>query len=131
MQILKIVATLLSLSIAGLGLLGVVAPEALLAFARPLLTPPALYAVALVRVAFGALLIAVASASRAPGTLRWLGGFIVVAGLLTPFFGAERFAEMTTSLSERLSLLRTVAFAALLVGLLLAYALNPSRKVPG
>jgi len=128
MRVPKIIATLMSLAIAALGVLGV-APEALLEFGRSLLVPPALYAVAAVRVVFGVLLIAVAPSSRAPMALRVLGGFIVVAGLVTPFFGVERFVGVVTWLSERLSLIRGFALVPLLLGLLLVYAININRKL--
>ena len=129
MRVLKIIATLLSLAIVCLGALGVVAPEVLLRVAGSLLAPPQLYTVAAVRVVFGALLILVARASRAPTALRIFGGLIVVAGLFTPFFGVERFGELIAWLSERLSLLRGFALVPVLVGLLLIYAINSNREV--
>ena len=129
MRVLKIIATLMCLAVAGLGLLGLVAPDVLLAFGRSLLAPPALYVVAAVRVVFGALLIAVAAASRAPLALRILGGLIVIAGLFTPFFGAERFGGAVAWLSERLSLLRWAALVPTVLGLLLVYAITSRRQV--
>ena len=129
MRALKIITTLMCLAIACLGALGVVAPEVLLRFARSLLAPPELYAVAAVRVVFGALLISVAGKSRAPTTLRIFGGLIVVAGLFTPFLGAERFGGVIAWLSEQLSLVRAFALVPVLMGLLLIYAINSTRKV--
>jgi hypothetical protein len=129
MRILKIIATLMSLAVAGLGVLGVVFPEVLLRFGGSLLAPPELYAVAAVRVIFGALLISVAAVSRTPMALRILGGFIVVAGVFTPFFGVERFGGAIAWLSERLSLVRGFALVPVLLGLLLVYAINSNRKL--
>jgi hypothetical protein len=129
MRVLKTIATLMSLAVAGLGLLGVVAPDELLGFGSSLLAPPALYAVATARVVFGALLITVARSSRAPIALRVLGSFIFVAGLSTPFLGVERFGGVVASLSEKLWLVRMIAFVPLLLGLLLVYAINSKRKV--
>jgi hypothetical protein len=129
MRALKFITAVMCLAIAALGLLGLVVPELLLALGRALLAPPALYAVAAVRVVFGALLIAVASASRGPMTLRILGGFIVVAGLVTPFVSVERFGAAVAWLSEQLLFVRAVALVPLLLGLLLLYAINPKRHV--
>jgi len=129
MRILKAIATLMSLAVAVLGLVGVFAPEALLSFGRLLLAPPALYAVAVARVVFGVLLIAVAARSRVPRALRVLGSFIVVAGLITPFFAVERFGGVVVWLSERPTLVRVFALVPLLLGLLLIYVINTNRKV--
>lgn len=130
MKILKIVATLMSLSIAGLGILGLVAPDVLLEFGRSLLVPPALYGVAAVRVAFGALLILVATQSRMPRTLRVIGAVIVVAGILTPLFGIERIGEVFGWISAQASfLVRAVAVLPLGIGLFFVFALNSHRRV--
>src|SRR5688572_47580 len=94
MKALKLVTTVMSLAISGVGVLGIVAPAVLLEFGRSLLAPPALYWVAAVRIVFGALLILVATESRLPRTVLVIGVFIVVAGLLTPLFGSERFGEV-------------------------------------
>jgi hypothetical protein len=82
MKVFKLVTTVMSLAIAGLGVVGVVAPAVLLESGRSLLAPPVLYCVAAVRVVFGARLILVATESRMPRTLQVIGIFIVVAGLL-------------------------------------------------
>lgn len=128
MRILKATATFISFAIAALGALGVFAPEILLALGRSLLAPPALYVVAVLRVTFGALLIAVAAETRIPVTLRVFGGFVVAAGLVTPYFGMERSAAIVSWLSEDHALMRGIALAPLLLGLLLVYAINSKRK---
>jgi hypothetical protein len=125
MHTLKLLAIALSLAIACLGLLGMTAPGVLLEFARLLLVPPALYGVAAVRLGFGALLIAIAGASRMPTTLRVFGILIVIAGLLTPFVAVEWFRETLGWLSgSGLSLLRVIAVLPLVIGLFLAYAIH-------
>ena len=129
MKILKLVATLMSLAIAGLGVLGIAAPSVLLEFARSLLAPPALYWVAAVRVLFGALLISVATESRMPRTLRVIGVFIVVAGLLTPLFGSERFAVFLARFpGQEAFFIRVVAVVPFLVGAFFVYAINFRRN---
>jgi hypothetical protein len=130
MKPLKLVATVISLAIAGLGVLGVAAPAVLLAFGGTLLEAPALYWVAAVRVIFGALLVVVAAESRMPGALRVVGVLIVVAGLLTPFFGTERLREAFDWFSGQGPLLvRIVALLPLLIGLFFVYAINAHRRV--
>ena len=129
MRVLKSITTVFCLAIAGLGLLGLAAPDLLLSFARSVLAPPALYAVAAARIVFGVLLIAIASASRAPATLRWLGAFIVVAGLVTPFLQVERLEALLAWLSDRLVWVRGIALAPILIGSLLWLAISPRRPV--
>lgn len=130
MKVLKVVATVMSLAVAGLGVLGVVAPTVLLEFGRSLLSPPALYWVAAVRIVFGALLILVARESRLPRTLRVIGILIVVAGLLTPLFGTERFGEVLAWFSGRASfLVRAIALVPFVIGLFFVYAINTNRRV--
>jgi hypothetical protein len=130
MKVIKLVTTVMSLAIAGLGVLGIVAPAVLLEFGRLLLAPPALYWVAAVRVVFGTLLILVATQSRMPRTLRVIGAFIVVAGLLTPLFGTERFGQVFAWFSGQAPfLVRAVAVLPFVVGLFFVYSINSHRRV--
>lgn len=130
MKPLKLLATAISLAIACLGGLGVAAPSVLLEFGRSILTPPALYWVAAVRVVFGALLILVATESRIPRALRVIGAFIVVAGLLTPWFGTDRFRDALDWASGQGPLLvRAVAVLPVIVGLSFVYVINSRRRV--
>lgn len=130
MRVLKLLATVMSLAIAGLGVLGVVAPTVLFDFGRSLLTPPALYWVAAVRIVFGAMLILVATESRMPRTLRVIGILIVVAGLLTPLFGTERLGEVLAWFSGQAPFhVRIVALVPFVIGLFIVYAINSHRRV--
>ena len=130
MKLLKLVTSVMSLAIAGLGVLGIVAPGVLLDFGRSLLSPPALYWVAAVRVIFGALLILVATQSRMPRTLRVIGALSVVAGILTPLFGTERIGEIFAWISAQASfLVRVIAVLPFGIGLFFVYALNSHRRV--
>jgi hypothetical protein len=130
MKVLKLLATVVSLAIAGLGVVGLVAPAVLLDFGRSLLTPPALYWVAAVRIVFGAMLILVATESSMPRTLRVIGVVIVVAGLLTPLLGTERFGEALAWFSGQAPfLVRAVALVPFVIGLFFVYAINSHRRV--
>ena len=132
MKTLRICAIVFSLGIAALGLLGIAAPSVLIELGRSLMLPPALYGVAAVRVAFGVLLMMIAAGSRMPRTLRVIGAFIVLAGLLTPFAGVLPFDEALAWFSSgRLGLFRLVAALPVVGGIFLAYAISPAPDVRG
>lgn len=129
MRTFTFIATIMSLAIAGAGMLGMAAPGVLLDFARSALVPPGLYWVAAVRVVFGALLILVAGESRLPRTLRVIGTVIVIAGLLTPWLGTGRFGDAIGWFStEGQTVFRAVAALPVLAGLFFAYAINAGRR---
>ena len=123
---MKLLASATAFIIAAFGVLGVASPSLLLEFVRPLLTPGALYVVAAVRVAFGLVLWLAASAGRMPRTLRVLGVIILVAGLLTPFFGVERSQAIFNWWSGQPSwFMRAWASLAIIFGCFVIFALRP------
>lgn len=126
MKLLTLITSLMALAIAAMGVVGVAAPALLLEMARPLTAGTALYGVAVVRVVFGALLLLLASASRMPGTIRAIGIVIVVAGLLTPFFGIAAGAFTWVS-GQDPRLIRAVAILPVAFGLFIVYAINSPR----
>jgi hypothetical protein len=67
-----------------------VAPDLRLSVERSVITPVGLYAIAALRIAIGLAFVAAAKASRAPRTIRTLGLIVIVAGLMTPWFGVAR-----------------------------------------
>lgn len=128
MKILKLLATTVCLAMAALGTVGVMAPNLLLEVAQFLLLPPAIYWVAVIRVAFGALLFLVAPASRLPRTLRVVGAVIVVAGLVTPLLPTSALEHALTWFREPgRNLFRLMAAAPIVIAALLAYVINPPR----
>ncbi|MEO5764831.1 MAG: hypothetical protein ABIR52_05935 [Casimicrobiaceae bacterium] len=129
MHIVKVLAMVLGLVIAAIGVLGVAAPSVLLELGQSLQTTNALYFVAGVRVIFGAILLSVASASRTPKILRALGVFIIIAGAITPFFGVERSRAMFEWWSAQGSLFtRAWATVAIVFGLFVVYAVTSPRR---
>ena len=130
MRIAKLLAIVLGLAIAAIGVFGVAAPSALLEFGRLLQTTDALYLVATVRVMFGAVLLWVAPSSRTPKVLRVLGILIIIAGIVTPIFGIERSGAMFEWWSSQGALFtRAWAILAVAFGLFIAYAvLSPRRS---
>jgi hypothetical protein len=129
MRTLKLLALLLGVLIAAVGLVGMAAPSVLLEFGRSLQTAGALYAVAAVRIAFGVLLWSAASASRMPRTFRVIATIVIVAGLLTPFFGVERTQAMLTWWSSQGQLfMRASTSLAVILGVFIIYAFASPRR---
>ena len=111
------------------GLTGLAAPDVFAGVVRFMLTSPAIYAAAAVRVAVGIVLLRAASASRLPIFLRILGGFVLLGGLLTPFVG-KRFAEVILDWWswQGSALVRLFAAVSLVLGLVTAYAVAPKSR---
>ncbi len=124
---MKTLAFVIGLLIVAVGAVGILAPSALLWIAQHVVTTLELYAIAVVRVAIGLLLLAVAPTSRAPRTLRVLGAITVVAGIVTPFLGVARVQAIADWVSQQGSgLLRLTALVALAIGSFVAYACAPA-----
>jgi hypothetical protein len=123
---MAIVALVLSLFIAALGMLGIVSPVKLLGIVRQFQRPAGLYALAILRVFLGVVLFLTAHTSRFPEVVRILSIIILVSGLITPLFGLERFRRLLNWWSARgPTFMRIWAGFALAFGLLLAYAMVP------
>jgi hypothetical protein len=126
MKLLALVTSLMALGISTLGVLGMTAPALLLEMARLLTTGSGLYGAAVLRVVFGALLLLLASGSRMPAIIRVIGFVIVVAGLLTPFFGVAA-GVFTWISAQDPRLIRAVALLPFAFGLFIVYAINSPR----
>ena len=123
---MTLAALIICLLTAAFGALGIASPSRLLGVVRYLQTPMGLYFAAGIRVLLGVALLFAAPTSRAPGLIYILGVFIIVIGVITPFFGLERFRRLLDWWSAQGSgFVRGWAVLALLFGLSLAYALVP------
>lgn len=112
-----------------LGVIGLVSPSGLLGIGRSLQSPEALYAVAFIRVIFGALLFWIAPASRLPRTLRAIGVIIFAAGIFTPIVGVERAQAMLTWWSAQGSVfMRAWACIAIAFGIFIIYSVVPRNR---
>ena len=132
MKLPKLLATVMGALIAAIGVVGIAVPSILLEFGRSLQTPSALYVVAAIRVIFGAALVWVAAASRMPRTLRVIGGVVIAAGLLVPWFGVERTQAMLGWVSSQGSwFMRAWASTAVIFGLFILYVVNSPRRAAG
>jgi hypothetical protein len=69
-------------------------PDLRLSFEGAVMTPAGLYAIAAVRIAIGLVFMVAAPASKAPRILRVLGAMVIIAGLVTPWFGVARAQEV-------------------------------------
>jgi len=65
-------------------------PDLKLSLERSAMTPTGLYAIAVLRMAIGLVFVFAAPVSRAPRMLRVLGLVVIIAGLMTPWFGVAR-----------------------------------------
>jgi hypothetical protein len=123
---MTLVALIICFLTAAFGALGVASPSRLLGVVRYLQTPMGLYFAAGIRVLLGVALLFAAPTSRAPGLIYILGVFIIIIGVITPFFGLGRFRRLLDWWSAQGSaFVRGWAVLALLFGLSLAYALVP------
>lgn len=122
-----LIALVLSICIAALGALGVIAPDRLAAVVRSFQTRAGLYVTAAIRLVLGVALFLAAPGTRAPGLIWGLGIFVFVAGLITPMVGLERFRKLTDWWLDLGPWFGRIWGAVVLVlGLLLAYAVAPA-----
>lgn len=127
---MKPIALILSACVAIVGAIGLIRPEALIGIARHFQTPAGLYAAAGLRILLGIALLLAAPTSRAPGVIRVLGAFVLVAGFVTPFVGAERARAIVDWWSEQGGVvMRAWAGFALAIGCFLLWALLPKSSV--
>ena len=112
--------------IAALGVFGLVSPSNLLRLEEYSRKLPVRYIASAIRLLMGVALFLAAPASRATGVLRILGVFIFVTGVITLFFGFERFRTLIDWWSAHgPALARVWAALALALGIFLVYALIP------
>ena len=129
---MKTLAFTIGLCITTIGAIGMFAPSGLVWIAKHSGTSSAFYLIAAVRIAFGAVLISVASASRAPRGLRLMGYIILLAGIatgLTGLVGIERArAIIDWWLQQGSGVIRVTSVLLLALGGYVAYACAPVRR---
>ena len=130
--VVKTLAFVPGLFIATVGAVGVLAPSSLVWIAHHSETAGAFYAVSTVRIAFGLVLISVASASRAPKAIRVLGYVILVAGIatgLTGLLGIERARAMIEGwVQQGAGVIRLTGALLFALGGFVAHACAPARR---
>ena len=126
---MRFLLLLVALFIMVVGVVGIFTPDSLITVGRYVLTPVGMYAIAAVRVGIGLLLMLVARSSRAPKTLRALGAVVLVAGLVTPLFGAERSrAILDWEVTQGTALIRVTAALVLAIGGFIVFAVAAGRR---
>jgi hypothetical protein len=128
----KALAFVFGLCILTVGIVGILAPSGLVWIAQHFVTSGPFYVIAAVRVAFGLVLISVASASRAPKALRVLGYVILIAGVttaLTGLLGVERArASIEWWVQQGSGVVRLTGVLVLALGGFVAYTCAPARR---
>jgi hypothetical protein len=117
---------LLGLVIGALVILGsaisFAAPDLRLSLERSMITPAGLYAIAAMRIAIGLVFVFAAPASRAPRTVRVFGLVVIMAGVMTPWFGVARARAVLNWLASAGPLLmRLDAVVGMAIGIFLVY----------
>ena len=105
-------------------------PDQRLSLERSLMTPTGLFAISTLRIAIGLVFVFAAPASRAPRTLRVLGLIVIIAGLMTPWFGVARAQGVLNWLaSAGPMLMRLDAGVGMAIGGFLVYVFRtPTRR---
>jgi hypothetical protein len=123
-------AFVFGLCISAVGAVGILAPSSLLWLAHHFVTSGAFYVIATVRIAFGLILISVASASRAPKALRVLGYIILILGVTTALTGLMAIGKARGAiewwLQQGSGLVRLTGVLLLALGGFVAYACAPA-----
>lgn len=129
---MKTLAFVIGLCIAAIGAGGLLAPSLLVWIAEHAVTSGAFYVIAVVRVAFGLVLIAAAPVSRAPRALRILGAIVVIAGLTTAVTGLVGMERARTIidwwLQQGVTVFRATTLLLVAIGGFVAYACAPVRR---
>ena len=129
---MKNLAFVFSICIATFGVVGILSPSGLIWVAQHSVTSGVFYLIATVRVAFGLVLISVASASRAPKAVRVLGYVILIAGITTALTGllaiGRAHAIIDWWLQQGSGLVRLTGILVIAFGGFIAYACASARR---
>jgi len=130
---MRLAALLVALVTIVVGIVGLVSPDTLTMGRRMYFgTPVAFHAAGVVRVAMGLMVILSATASRAPKTLRALGGVMCLQALSATLLGPDHArAVLEWEALLRPAVLRLGAAVALGSGAFIAFAISrPPRRSP-
>lgn len=115
-----------------LGVIGLFAPDRLLAAGRFTTSPTGMYVGAAVRIAIGVTLLTVASHSRFHNTLRLFGLLAILGGFVTLALGSDRLKAIADWAATYGSTgPRVFGVFALLIGGFIAYAISDRDLFPG
>ena len=129
---MKTLTFVIGLMIAAIGAVAVIAPSGLVWIAENSATSGGFYLIGAVRAAFGLLLIAAASGSRAPRTLRVLGYVVLAAGIATAVTGLVAMESARAAiewwLRQEPGVVRLTGIPLLALGNFVAWACAPTRR---
>ena len=131
---MKTLAFVLGLCISAVGMVGILVPSSLLWLAGSFVSSGdvGFYIIATVRIAFGLILISVASASRVPKALRILGYVILLFGITTALMGLVAVQEGEAAIDwwshQSSGIWRLTGGLVLALGAFVAYACAPTRR---
>ncbi|MDJ0793550.1 MAG: hypothetical protein QNI98_04830 [Woeseiaceae bacterium] len=109
---------------------GVVSPPAFLTIIRRLTSLQGFYLVAVLRIAFGAVLYLAAPVSQMPTLIEITGIVVFVSGVVTPFFSHRRYRKVVEWWAGGGDLyIRIWAGCAIIFALLLGWVLLPKEFV--
>ena len=125
---MRLIAGLIGLFVIVVGVVGVVAPAALLSAADYATTPIGLYVAAAFRIGIGIVLILVAPITRAPKLLRVFGVLAIAAGVITALVGVDRARAMVAlATAQGTRLIRLGALLAVVFGGFVVFAVSARR----
>ena len=108
---------------------GVVSPPTFLSLVRRLTSLQGFYIVAILRIAFGAVLYLAAPTSQMPTLIEVTGIVVFVSGVVTPFFSHRRYRKIIEWWSAGGdTYIRIWAACAIVFALLLAWLLLPGIR---
>ena len=129
---MKTVACVFGLWIGAFGAVGLLDPSGTVWLARQFVTHGHFHAIAAVRIAFGLVLISVSSTSRAPKTLRVLGGVLVILGIAAACAGLAGIERARAAIAwwtqQSPIVLRLTAVVLLALGAFVTFACAPNRR---
>jgi hypothetical protein len=129
---MKTLAFIIALVIMAFGAGVILVPSCFEWLAKQAMASSVLYVIAAIRVAFGLVLISVASVSRAPKTIRLLGYLFLVAGVATAVMdlvAIDRVRSMVEWwLQQGTGVFRLAGIVGLGLGGFIAYACTPARR---
>jgi hypothetical protein len=129
---MKTLAFAMALAIAAVGAVALLVLSSMVWLAHHVTNPGAFYVVAAIRVAFGLILLSAASKSRAPKTLRVMGGILLVVGVstaLTAMLAMDRArALIDWWLQQGPTFTDLAGVIIVALGGFIAYACAPTRR---
>ena len=128
-MIARVLALVLALSLALLGLTALAMPDRVLPLARFTTTTNGVYVATGIRFAIGIIVLFAASKSRFPRVLRVIGVLALLGGIATLALGVSGGRMFQTVLSNNGTIvLRIVGLFVLLVGSFIGYAVAGGRR---